>query len=310
MRYSTLLTYPLLFGLGLLAEDFVILAYGEKWRPIIAPMQAFCFYGLVQIAWAGLSPLCYGLGRPDLAFKWYLIGLPINVLALYLGAHYFGVLGVALSKLVLGVFLLATLRTEIMGHVGLPLVRQLAALWPALVAPEAISPASLLGAVAVVAGSLLTSLGGNSHRAGGEGVVGLGRGAIIGDNDTGWVPDDSSARVPRMSLAVEATWWDLAHTLSRGELSVVEDTDTYITALAVRDGDLEAPTLVRRGALVTMEIKTPMMRLTARGKALDNGTLGETVRIRNIQSKRVIQGTVVGLDRVRIAPAGAVAARR
>jgi flagella basal body P-ring formation protein FlgA len=79
--------------------------------------------------------------------------------------------------------------------------------------------------------------------------------------------------------------------------------------LPVRDGDLEAPTLVRRGALVTMEISTPTMRLTARGKALDNGTLNETVRIRNIQSKRVVQGTVVGLDRVRITPAGSVAAR-
>ncbi|HUT50235.1 MAG TPA: flagellar basal body P-ring formation chaperone FlgA [Alphaproteobacteria bacterium] len=81
------------------------------------------------------------------------------------------------------------------------------------------------------------------------------------------------------------------------------------SGLPVRNGDLEAPTLIRRGALVTMEISTPMMRLTARGKALDNGTLGETVRIRNIQSKRVIQGTVVGLDRVRIAPSGSLAAR-
>jgi drug/metabolite transporter (DMT)-like permease len=38
----------------------------------------------------------------------------------------------------------------------------MAALWPALVTPEAISPTSLFGAVAVVAGSLLTSLGGDS----------------------------------------------------------------------------------------------------------------------------------------------------
>jgi drug/metabolite transporter (DMT)-like permease len=38
----------------------------------------------------------------------------------------------------------------------------IAALWPALVAPEAISPTSLLGAAAVVGGSLLTSLGGDS----------------------------------------------------------------------------------------------------------------------------------------------------
>jgi len=37
----------------------------------------------------------------------------------------------------------------------------MAALWPTLVAPEAISPTSLLGAAAVVGGSLLTSLGGD-----------------------------------------------------------------------------------------------------------------------------------------------------
>jgi len=39
----------------------------------------------------------------------------------------------------------------------------MAALWPTLVAPEVISPTSLLGAVAVVGGSLLTSLGGDSR---------------------------------------------------------------------------------------------------------------------------------------------------
>jgi flagella basal body P-ring formation protein FlgA len=77
----------------------------------------------------------------------------------------------------------------------------------------------------------------------------------------------------------------------------------------LRNGDLQAPTLVRRGALVTLEINTATIRLTARGKALDNGVLGDTVRIRNIQSKRVVQGTVVGMDRVRIALAGSLAAR-
>jgi drug/metabolite transporter (DMT)-like permease len=38
------------------------------------------------------------------------------------------------------------------------------ALWPNLITPEAISPSSLLGAAAVVGGSLLTSLGGDSKR--------------------------------------------------------------------------------------------------------------------------------------------------
>jgi len=68
-----------------------------------------------------------------------------------------------------------------------------------------------------------------------EDVFALGQNAIIGVNDTTWVPDDTSARAPLMSVAVEATYWDLAHTLSRAELDMVEDTDTYVAALAVRN---------------------------------------------------------------------------
>ncbi|WP_369602615.1 phage tail protein [Hahella sp. SMD15-11] len=73
-----------------------------------------------------------------------------------------------------------------------------------------------------------------------EDVFALGQNAIIGDNDTTWVPDDTSARAPLMSVAVEATYWDLAHTLSRAELGVVEDTDTYLAALAVRNGQAQS----------------------------------------------------------------------
>ena len=77
----------------------------------------------------------------------------------------------------------------------------------------------------------------------------------------------------------------------------------------LRGSDLRAPVLVRRGALVTMEIRTATIRLTARGKAMENGSRGDTVRIRNIQSKRVVEGTVVGPDRVRIKLAGSLAGR-
>ena len=73
-----------------------------------------------------------------------------------------------------------------------------------------------------------------------EDVFSLGQTAIIGDNDTAWAPDDTSTRAPRMSMAVEATYWDLAHTLGRAELGAVEDTDTYITALAVRNGQTQS----------------------------------------------------------------------
>ena len=69
------------------------------------------------------------------------------------------------------------------------------------------------------------------------------------------------------------------------------DTDGNIP---LRDRDVMPPRLVVRGSLVTMKIETPMMSVTAQGKALQDGKLGDVVRVTNTQSNRVIEGTVAG----------------
>jgi len=68
----------------------------------------------------------------------------------------------------------------------------------------------------------------------------------------------------------------------------------------LRGRDLLPPRLVLRGSLVTIKIETPLMRITARGKALEDGAKGDVVRIANMQSKRVIEGTVEEAGVVRI----------
>ncbi len=68
--------------------------------------------------------------------------------------------------------------------------------------------------------------------------------------------------------------------------------------------DLQPPVLVRKGGLVTIILKQGNMSLTAQGKSLDNGALGDTVRIVNSQSKRTIEATVDGPDRVSVMPVG------
>jgi len=108
--------------------------------------------------------------------------------------------------------------------------------------------------------------------------------------------------------------------LARSELprGVVTDRDALVglaarhalrSGLPVRARDVKPPTLVKRGAIVTMEIRTAFMRLTARGKALDNGARGDTVRVRNTHSKRVVEGVVTGPGRVAITGAGRTARR-
>ncbi|HUY68135.1 MAG TPA: flagellar basal body P-ring formation chaperone FlgA [Alphaproteobacteria bacterium] len=62
----------------------------------------------------------------------------------------------------------------------------------------------------------------------------------------------------------------------------------------LREQDVMVPRLVKQGALVTMRIATSFMTVTAEGRALQDGTLGEAVRVRNDRSQRVIEGTVSG----------------
>lgn len=68
----------------------------------------------------------------------------------------------------------------------------------------------------------------------------------------------------------------------------------------VRSGDLVKPQLVKRGEPVILYFEVPGIVLTARGKAEENGALGDTVNITNVQSKRIIQGTVTGPGQVTV----------
>jgi flagella basal body P-ring formation protein FlgA len=70
---------------------------------------------------------------------------------------------------------------------------------------------------------------------------------------------------------------------------------------ALRAADLGKPDLVQKDDNVTLIYEAAGIYLTSRGKAVDNGTEGDTVTVLNLQSKRTITGTVVGRDQVAIA---------
>lgn len=71
--------------------------------------------------------------------------------------------------------------------------------------------------------------------------------------------------------------------------------------------DVERPVLVTKDSLVTLVLQASHMRLTARGKALDQGSHGDVIRIVNEQSKQVVEGTVIGAGQAAVKPFGAVA---
>lgn len=68
----------------------------------------------------------------------------------------------------------------------------------------------------------------------------------------------------------------------------------------LRGTDLAKPQLIKRGEPVMLLYEVPGIALTARGKAEDAGSLGDTVTVLNVQSKRMIQGFVSGPGQVTV----------
>lgn len=63
--------------------------------------------------------------------------------------------------------------------------------------------------------------------------------------------------------------------------------------------DLVAPQMIARGELITMFLDYGGMRLTTQVKALENGAMGDVIRVVNTESNETLQATVTGTRAVK-----------
>jgi flagella basal body P-ring formation protein FlgA len=68
--------------------------------------------------------------------------------------------------------------------------------------------------------------------------------------------------------------------------------------------EMVRPSMVVKGANVLMVLDSPGISLTAEGRALEPGAVGERIRVVNPVSHVVVEAEVIGPDRVRVAPTG------
>jgi len=66
-----------------------------------------------------------------------------------------------------------------------------------------------------------------------------------------------------------------------------------------RSDDVKKPIVITKGETVTMQFIVPGVELTAMGRAMSEGGIGETVTIQNPASYRMISGIVTGPGTVR-----------
>src|SRR3546814_2370244 len=68
----------------------------------------------------------------------------------------------------------------------------------------------------------------------------------------------------------------------------------------IRIHDVERPIDVARGDTVVMTLQSGALMITARGRALDQGALGQVVRVLNVDSNRTVEAVVTGPNAVSI----------
>lgn len=115
----------------------------------------------------------------------------------------------------------------------------------------------------------------------------LRNGDIIGETDIDWI------EIPERKIQ---------HDLIMKSDSLIGMTPrrSLLAGKPVLEGDLERPQIVARGEIVTVIYKDGPMRLSAKGKALQNGAKGDAIRISNINSNRTLQGFVTNTKEVTV----------
>lgn len=95
-RILSLITFPLIFLLIVLADDFILGVYGSQWKVSILPFQIFLIYAVRYSVGAPIGFVFNSLGRPDINLKIQLSLIPFYILAIFFGSSY-GIIGVAIG---------------------------------------------------------------------------------------------------------------------------------------------------------------------------------------------------------------------
>jgi O-antigen/teichoic acid export membrane protein len=99
IRFASLVSVPLLWGLCACAPEFVPVVLGEKWRQAILPMQLMSLIVPLRLISIVLLTSVAAVGRVDLCMKNVLVGLVLFP-ASFLIAVQWGIDGVAIAWLV------------------------------------------------------------------------------------------------------------------------------------------------------------------------------------------------------------------
>jgi PST family polysaccharide transporter len=116
-----LVTFPMMMGLFAVAEDFVVVVFGEKWLPMLPVLKVLCWVGMIQSVGTTVGTLYLSTGRVKIMFYLTLISTPIIVGAFAVGLRW-GIEGVAICYAIVSASLFYVSLTVAFRAAGLRLM--------------------------------------------------------------------------------------------------------------------------------------------------------------------------------------------
>ena len=103
---TALITFPVMAGLGVVADPLIRTVLGKRWIGTIPIFEILAVVGLLQSVQTTVGIIYQAKGRTDWLFRWSLFTLTVSVLAFIVGVR-FGTIGVAIAYAIANWLILA-----------------------------------------------------------------------------------------------------------------------------------------------------------------------------------------------------------
>ncbi|KGJ94702.1 lipopolysaccharide biosynthesis protein [Colwellia psychrerythraea] len=122
----SLITFPVLVGIMLTANELVPILLGSQWDAVIVPLQLLCIMGVFKSIDPLLTQALISIGRADITARYTTVCAIIIPSAVIVGANLSGIIGASIALAVTYPFLVLYLLWLAKRHFELPIVKYLA----------------------------------------------------------------------------------------------------------------------------------------------------------------------------------------
>ncbi len=107
------------------------------------------------------------------------------------------------------------------------------------------------------------------------------RGMLLKDAGIEW----KEVRISRLSQTIVTDMTDLDGMVAKRHL---------IPGQMIRSSDIQKPLVIKKGATLTINYQAPGLTLSVQGRAVENGSRGDIIRVVNTRSNQTIEARVIG----------------